>query len=81
MAFNGLVKPSIVLSVMRVRAAAAVLSWKDRKLKSAVDEEKKETTFSKHVAFPFSVRTLPLLVANSKHSNLCSVIVLPRMLI
>ena len=30
-AFNGLLRPSIVLRVMRVRAAAAVLSWKARK--------------------------------------------------
>ena len=30
-AFSGLLSPNIVLSVMSVRAAAAVLSWKDRK--------------------------------------------------
>jgi hypothetical protein len=31
MAFRGLLNPSIVLSVISVNAAAAVLSWKDRK--------------------------------------------------
>lgn len=31
MAFSGLLNPSIVLSVMSVRAAAAVLSWKAKK--------------------------------------------------
>lgn len=31
MAFNGLLSPSIVLSVISVNAAAAVLSWNERK--------------------------------------------------
>jgi len=31
MAFKGLLSPSMVLSVMSVRAAAAVLSWNDKK--------------------------------------------------
>lgn len=31
MAFKGLLSPSRVLSVISVRAAAAVLSWNDRK--------------------------------------------------
>jgi hypothetical protein len=31
MAFSGLLRPNIVESVMRVSAAAAVLSWKERK--------------------------------------------------
>lgn len=30
-AFSGLLSPKNVLSVMRVRAATAVLSWNDRK--------------------------------------------------
>ena len=30
-AFNGLLKPKKVLSVIKVRAATAVLSWKARK--------------------------------------------------
>jgi len=31
MAFNGLLRPSSVLTVISVRAAPAVLSWKDKK--------------------------------------------------
>lgn len=31
MAFSGLLSPNIVLSVINVSAAAAVLSWKERK--------------------------------------------------